>query len=114
MSDAAGIKPTQDTSATRRRLIQAAAWLSFAPAAVMLAWDLLQYLVPPRRRASLRKVFVARTPDLPAEDVREMAPYVLHHRIICEEDSGMTPEEALRLVLERVPVPEISQSLIYA
>jgi MoxR-like ATPase len=46
------------------------------------------------------------------EDVREVAPYVLHHRIICEE--GMTPEAALATVLERIPVPEISQSLIYA
>src|SRR5262245_31541249 len=72
MSDAAGINPTQDASATRRRLLQAAAFLSFAPAALMLAWDLLQYLVPPRRRASLRKVFVARIRDLPAEDVQEM------------------------------------------
>lgn len=72
MGEAAEINPTQDTSTTRRRLIKAAGWLSFAPAALMLAWDLLQYLVPPRRRATFRKVFVLRTPDLPAEDVHEM------------------------------------------
>ena len=46
------------------------------------------------------------------EDVREIAPYVLRHRIIVE--AGMTHEEALATVLERIPVPEISQSLVYA
>jgi MoxR-like ATPase len=38
-----------------------------------------------------------------AEDVREIAPNVLRHRIICED--GMTPDEALRLAVERVPAP---------
>jgi MoxR-like ATPase len=47
-----------------------------------------------------------------AEDVREIAPYVLRHRIIVEE--GTTPEEVLEAVLEQVPAPEISSSLIYA
>jgi MoxR-like ATPase len=46
-----------------------------------------------------------------AEDVQEMAPYVLHHRIICEE--GTTPERALASAFERVPVPEVAQSLMY-
>ena len=46
-----------------------------------------------------------------AEDVQEMAPYVLHHRIICEE--GTTPEQALAAAFERVPVPEVAQSLMY-
>jgi MoxR-like ATPase len=46
------------------------------------------------------------------EDVQEIAPYVLHHRLICEK--GMTPEVALATVLEQVPVPEISHSLVYA
>jgi MoxR-like ATPase len=47
-----------------------------------------------------------------AEDVKEMAPYVLRHRLIVEE--GTSAEEALDSVLERVPMPEISASLIYA
>jgi MoxR-like ATPase len=47
-----------------------------------------------------------------AEDVREIAPYVLHHRLICEQ--GTTPEKALAAALEQVPVPEVSQSLVYA
>jgi len=38
------------------------------------------------------------------EDVREIAKYVLHHRLIVT--GGMTPEEALRIALEQVPVPE--------
>ena len=37
------------------------------------------------------------------EDVREIAPYVLRHRLITEGD--MTPEAALELALERVPEP---------
>jgi MoxR-like ATPase len=47
-----------------------------------------------------------------AEDVREIAPYVLHHRLICEQ--GTTPEVALAAAMEQVPVPEVSQSLVYA
>ena len=46
------------------------------------------------------------------EDVKEIAPYVLRHRLIVEE--GTTQEEALEAVLERVPEPEIAASLIYA
>jgi MoxR-like ATPase len=38
------------------------------------------------------------------EDVREMAPYVLYHRLIVSGE--MTPQEALRIALEQVPVPE--------
>jgi MoxR-like ATPase len=46
------------------------------------------------------------------EDVREIAPYVLKHRIIVEGD--LTPAEALTKVLETVAVPETSASLVYA
>jgi len=37
------------------------------------------------------------------DDVLEIAPYVLRHRIIVQD--GTTPDEALRMVLEQVPVP---------
>jgi MoxR-like ATPase len=47
-----------------------------------------------------------------AEDVREIAPYVLHHRLICEQ--GTTPQQALAAALEQVPVPEVTHSLVYA
>jgi MoxR-like ATPase len=43
------------------------------------------------------------------EDVREMAPYVLRHRLILEGD--LTAEDVLRTVLERVPAPEIAYTL---
>jgi MoxR-like ATPase len=46
------------------------------------------------------------------EDVQEIAPYVLRHRIIVEE--GATADEVLAEVLEQVPVPELAASLIYA
>jgi MoxR-like ATPase len=46
------------------------------------------------------------------EDVREIAPYVLRHRIIVEGD--MTQEEALQTVLDAVPAPAFSASLVYA
>jgi MoxR-like ATPase len=46
------------------------------------------------------------------EDVKEIATYVLQHRIIAEE--GTTATEALEAVLEAVPEPEIARSLIYA
>jgi MoxR-like ATPase len=46
------------------------------------------------------------------EDVKEIAPYVLRHRLIVEGD--ITPEDALAKVLEAVPAPEISASLVYA
>ena len=45
------------------------------------------------------------------QDVREMAPYVLNHRIICLE--GMTSDEALRIALEQVPVPELATTTVY-
>jgi MoxR-like ATPase len=45
------------------------------------------------------------------EDVRQIAPYVLRHRIIVED--GMTQEGALQAVLDAVPVPETSASLVY-
>ncbi|HSI96938.1 MAG TPA: MoxR family ATPase [Gaiellaceae bacterium] len=47
------------------------------------------------------------------EDVREIAPYVLYHRLIVSGE--MTPEEALRIALEQVPVPEpaFSYSMIH-
>jgi MoxR-like ATPase len=37
------------------------------------------------------------------DDVLEIAPYVLRHRMIVED--GTTPEDALRMVLEQVPAP---------
>jgi MoxR-like ATPase len=46
------------------------------------------------------------------EDVKEIAPYVLRHRIIVQGD--MTQERALQQVLDAVPVPEIAASLVYA
>jgi MoxR-like ATPase len=47
-----------------------------------------------------------------AEDVREIAPYVLQHRIIVE--GNMTQEEVLETVLEAVPTPAMTTSLVYA
>jgi MoxR-like ATPase len=44
--------------------------------------------------------------EVAAEDVREIAPYVLRHRLILEE--GMNADDVLRTVLEQVPVPERS------
>jgi MoxR-like ATPase len=46
------------------------------------------------------------------EDVKEVAPYVLKHRIIVMGD--MTQEEALETVLEAVPAPAYSTALVYA
>jgi len=46
------------------------------------------------------------------EDVREIAPYVLRHRLILQGD-GMTEDEALRIALEQVPVPEPAYTLTY-
>jgi len=37
-------------------------------------------------------------------DVREMAPYVLRHRLIIADD-GPDPDEALRQVLDSIPAP---------
>ena len=42
--------------------------------------------------------------EVAIEDVREIAPYVLRHRIIV--DGSLTPDDVLRTVLEQVPVPE--------
>ena len=45
------------------------------------------------------------------EDVQEIAPYVLRHRLIVDE--GTSPDDALRAALEQVPVPEPSVSYVY-
>ena len=45
------------------------------------------------------------------EDVREIAPYVLRHRLIVDE--GMTSDEALALALERVPEPALVSRYSY-
>ena len=42
--------------------------------------------------------------EVTLEDVREMAPYVLRHRLILSE--GRSPDEVLRTVLEQVASPE--------
>jgi MoxR-like ATPase len=42
--------------------------------------------------------------EVTIEDVQEMAPYVLRHRIILDEDRSA--DDVLRTVLEQVPVPE--------
>jgi MoxR-like ATPase len=47
--------------------------------------------------------------EVTIEDVREMAPFVLRHRLILEE--GLSPDDVLRTVLEQVPVPERTYSL---
>jgi MoxR-like ATPase len=44
--------------------------------------------------------------EVTAEDVREIAPYVLRHRLILED--GVDADDVLRTVLEQVPVPERS------
>ena len=46
------------------------------------------------------------------EDVQEIAPFVLRHRLIVEE--GVDRDEMLQEAIDRVPVPEIAASLIYA
>jgi MoxR-like ATPase len=43
------------------------------------------------------------------EDVREIAPYVLRHRLILED--GLTPEDVLRTTFERVPAPQVAYTL---
>ena len=43
--------------------------------------------------------------EVTSEDVREIAPYVLRHRIIVEEDAGITEDEVLAKAFEMVPVP---------
>jgi MoxR-like ATPase len=47
--------------------------------------------------------------EVTVEDVREVAPYVLRHRLILAE--GLSPDDVLRTVLEQVPVPERTYSL---
>ena len=44
--------------------------------------------------------------EVSVEDVREVAPYVLRHRLILED--GVNEDDVLRTVLERVPAPERS------
>ena len=43
--------------------------------------------------------------EVTVEDVREMAPYVLRHRLILDE--GLNADDVLRGVLERVPAPAV-------
>ncbi len=47
--------------------------------------------------------------EVTIEDVREMAPYVLRHRLILDE--GLSADDVLNSVLEQVPAPERSYSL---
>ncbi len=44
--------------------------------------------------------------EVTVEDVREMAPYVLRHRLILEE--GLTADDVIKDVIERVPAPAVS------
>jgi len=45
------------------------------------------------------------------EDVREIAPYVLTHRLIMKGD--VKPEEALSAAFEQIPAPEPSATFVY-
>ena len=47
--------------------------------------------------------------EVTVEDVREIAPYVLRHRLILQD--GVSQDDVLRTVLEQVPMPE--RSLAY-
>jgi len=47
--------------------------------------------------------------EVTVEDVREIAPYVLRHRLILEGD--LSADDVLRTVLEQVPAPQVSYSL---
>ena len=47
--------------------------------------------------------------EVTVEDVREIAPYVLRHRLILTE--GMAADEVLRKVFEQVPAPQRAYSL---
>jgi MoxR-like ATPase len=47
--------------------------------------------------------------EVTAEDVHQVAPYVLRHRLILND--GLSADDVLRTVLEQVPVPERSYSL---
>ena len=56
--------------------------------------------------ASRANARLAGRDEVTIEDVRDMAPYVLRHRLILSEDRS--PDEVLRTVLEQVSVPERS------
>ena len=56
--------------------------------------------------ASRANARLAGRDEVTIEDVRDMAPYVLRHRLILSGDRS--PDEVLRTVLEQVPVPERS------
>ena len=47
--------------------------------------------------------------EVTIQEVREIAPYVLRHRLILED--GQTPDDVLRTVLEQVPAPAQTYSL---
>jgi MoxR-like ATPase len=47
--------------------------------------------------------------EVTIQDVREIAPYVLRHRLILED--GQTPDDVLQTVLEQVPAPAQTYSL---
>jgi len=47
--------------------------------------------------------------EVTVEDVREIAPYVLRHRLILAE--GMDADEVLRMVFEQVPAPQRAYSI---
>ncbi|HUG63964.1 MAG TPA: MoxR family ATPase [Gaiellaceae bacterium] len=47
--------------------------------------------------------------EVTIEDVREIAPYVLRHRLILDE--GVSADDVIRTVFERVPVPERTYSM---
>ena len=47
--------------------------------------------------------------EVTIEDVREIAPYVLRHRLILEGD--LSADDVLRTVLEQVPAPQVAYSL---
>ena len=56
---------------------------------------------PSAARASAR---LSGRDEVTIDDVREIAPYVLRHRILLDE--GRSADDVLRTVLEQVPVPE--------
>jgi MoxR-like ATPase len=47
--------------------------------------------------------------EVTIQDVQEIAPYVLRHRLILED--GQTPDDVLQTVLEQVPAPERTYTL---
>jgi cytochrome b6-f complex iron-sulfur subunit len=62
----------QPTSSRRSLLQTAFVWLALITPALAVVWDVLNYIVPRRKRTNLRKVFVAQTEQLPSEEVLEM------------------------------------------